>query len=283
MVITDKFVYIHMPKTGGTFVTSVLERLHELPDPSLIRSDSVRSFLTSLLRRLQAGAMNSESIYGQITNMEPKHGTCHDIPEQHRDKPVLSNMRNPYDWYVSQFEFSWWKRTFMYHPEEYPTPAGFAIEQVLPEFEREHPHFPNISFSEFVNLCYQAANFFNDKHGTDFGLYTHSFVRFNFRVAMEVIARIDRDYICSGRYSLDMFDVHFIKTCCLNQELYDFLKLMGYRVEDLEFILELGKIFPDGRGRRDDQNWERYYTPSLKEFVREKEWILFEMFPDFDV
>ena len=28
MVITDKFVYIHKPKTGGTFVTSALLKLY---------------------------------------------------------------------------------------------------------------------------------------------------------------------------------------------------------------------------------------------------------------
>jgi hypothetical protein len=29
MVITDKFVYIHKPKTGGTFVTSALLKLYD--------------------------------------------------------------------------------------------------------------------------------------------------------------------------------------------------------------------------------------------------------------
>ncbi len=29
MVVTDKFVYIHKPKTGGTFVTDALLRLYE--------------------------------------------------------------------------------------------------------------------------------------------------------------------------------------------------------------------------------------------------------------
>ena len=27
MVITEAFIYIHMPKTGGTFVTDVLTRI----------------------------------------------------------------------------------------------------------------------------------------------------------------------------------------------------------------------------------------------------------------
>jgi hypothetical protein len=30
MIFTDRFVYVHEPKTGGTFVTSMLFRLYEL-------------------------------------------------------------------------------------------------------------------------------------------------------------------------------------------------------------------------------------------------------------
>ena len=80
-----------------------------------------------------------------------------------------------------------------------------------------------------------------------------------------------------------MFNVDFIKTDRLNQELYGFLLSIGYRAEDLRFLPALGKILPMGRGRRKDQHWEKYYAPSLKEFIREKDWALFEMFPDFDI
>ena len=31
MVITDDFVYLHMPKTGGTFVEAALDRLYSPP------------------------------------------------------------------------------------------------------------------------------------------------------------------------------------------------------------------------------------------------------------
>jgi hypothetical protein len=227
--------------------------------------------------------MDSLSPYGPITDLEPKHGTCHEIPMLYRKKPVLSTLRNPYDWYVSQYEFGWWKRTFMYHPESNPTPAGFAIEHVLPEFIEKHSHFPDISFQEFVDLCHEASLVYNRGAGTDFGLYTHSFIRFYFREVAEVISRMDRSYLRSERHRLDMFDVHFITTNCLNQELYDFLLSAGYCAEDLGFLPGLSKILPMGRGRREDQNWQNYYTPGLKKFIREKDWAVFEMFPNFDV
>jgi len=80
-----------------------------------------------------------------------------------------------------------------------------------------------------------------------------------------------------------MFDVHFMRTDHLNKELYEFLLSMGYHAAHLKFVPDLGKILPMGRGRRDDQNWGKYYTPSLKEFIRAKAWALFELFPEFDV
>jgi hypothetical protein len=192
-------------------------------------------------------------------------------------------VRNPYDWYVSQYEFGWWKRTFTYHPESQPTPVGFAIEQVLPKFTEENSYFPDIPFQEFVELCDRASYVYNDVYGTDLGLYTHGFVQFYYWEPWEAISRMALDYVRSGKYKLDMFDVCFIKTHRLNQQLYEFLLSIGYKAEDLTFLPELAKILPMGRGRRDDQNWESYYTPHLRKFIREKEWALFEMFPDFDI
>jgi hypothetical protein len=80
-----------------------------------------------------------------------------------------------------------------------------------------------------------------------------------------------------------MFNIHFIKTSSLNEELYHFLLDMGYTSEDLKFILELGKILPEGKGRSKEQVWEQYYTPELKQMVRKKERLIFTMFPEFDV
>jgi hypothetical protein len=283
VLITEKFVYIHMPKTGGTFVTAVLHRVHNPDESASRRYDSVPWPLKSVMRRLQRRSVNSVKRYGWVADLDPKHGTCHEIPEPHRSKPILSTLRNPFDWYVSQYEFGWWKRTFLYHPESHPTPAGFAIERILPDFIATHSHFPDLSFPEFVELCDRASLVFNGEFGTDLGLYTHSYLRFYHRDVPAIISHMDRDYICSGRHRSHMYNVHFMRTSRLNEELYDYLLLMGYRPEHLKFVPGLGKILPMGLGRREDQKWEKYYTPSLKTHIRAKDWAVFEMFPEFDV
>ena len=283
MVITEKFVYIHMPKTGGTFVTSVLRRIHNYSDDSASnRYASAPWPLRAVMRRLQNRSASSVSPNSWIIDLEPKHGSCHEIPERHRNRPILSTIRNPFDWYVSQYEFGWWKRTFLYHPEAHPTPAGFAIERVLPEFIETHSHFPDLSFPEFVDLCHAATRVFNCDLGAELGLYTHSYLRFYCRETSKLISRINPEYVRSGRHKSYMFNVHFLRTNRLNEELYEYLLSVGYRLDDVKFIPKLGKILTMGMGRRDDQNWEKYYTPSLKTSIRAKEWPVFEMFPEFD-
>lgn len=283
MIITDRFVYIHMPKTGGTFVTEVLRRLHRVDEPPPKLRQSLRRILESTIQKARGLPAKPFHPYGALVDSEPKHGTCHDVPREHREKAILSSIRSPFDWYVSQFEFSWWKRTFKYHPEPYPTPVGYAIEQALPGFISDHPHFPNVTFEEFLELCRRASNVYNRDLGTDLGLYTQGFARYFFRQPAEALKRMNRDYILSNTHKPNMFDVSFLRTDRLNQELCDFLYSMGYHQEDLAFLPDLGRILPMGIGRREDQHWEKYYTSDTKELIRAKDWALFEFFPEFDI
>lgn len=199
-----------MLKTGGTFVTSVLKRIHQPEqrhEPSNHFARIARRFLKGVRYLAKSLPAKPKSRYGSLVDLEPKHGTCHNIPEPHRNKTILSNMRNPYDWF-----------------------------------------------------------FYKDSEA--------------------IITRIDKEYLASGRHREDMFEVHFVKTNRLNQELFDFLLSIVYDANDLEFFSGLNRILPMGKGRRDDQKWESYYAPELKAFIafiREKDYALFNIFPDFDV
>src|SRR5687767_6163093 len=108
MILTPDFVYIHQPKTGGTFVSHVLSRVY--------------------------GGRE-----GGFVDVE-KHAACSEVPEEHRGKPIISNLRNPYERYVSQYRFGWWRM----HPDLY-----CGIE----EMRELYPHYPEISFAEFVHLA----------------------------------------------------------------------------------------------------------------------------------
>jgi hypothetical protein len=263
VIITDRFTFVHVPKTGGTFVSTVLFRLYD-----------VRwTWLTHLISSRKKNLVYKRG-YGTFIYHNNKHGTCAEIPPEHQHKPVLMAVRNPYDLYVSQYEFGWWKR------KEF-----LPYYRAVPGFASDYARFPDLNFREYVGLTNAAFCTPLDGApgpGPALGLQSEVLVKYAFRDPRAALRSINEDRVASGRYREDMFDVRFVRTHRLNQEVHDFLLGMGYRGEDLEFILGLGKILPGGRGRAGGQRWEKYYTPELKDEVRKKEWLFFALFPEFD-
>jgi hypothetical protein len=250
MLLTDDFVYIHQPKTGGTFVTRTLERLYQG-------------------RARRGGFIDTH-----------KHGTCSDVPEEYRGKPILTTVRNPYDRYVSQYRFAWWKR----YPDMY---CGED------EMRAMFPHYPELSFGEFLHLANTRFVGVHQRRDTGFhnqrfpeerrlGWHTEQFVRFYCRNPREVFRALDEDMIASGAYREHMVPVCFTFSERLNQGLHDFLLGIGFDPRDIEFILGADKIFPAEGGRASGDRWQDYYTPELAGLVRTRERLLFHMFPEYD-
>lgn len=262
MVITDKYVYIHQPKTGGTFVTSALMKIH-----------AAKWGYWPHLKMALTGYIRYQGPMGPL-EMRHKHGGCQHIPAKHKDKDIFSTMRNPYDWYVSQYEFGWWKRR-----------QWLKYYRQVPEFADRFSTFPNLSFEQYLELMIRTFNpgaqqEFNDPD--QIGHFTTSFLRLFGREPEELLARLDEHYIAKQQYQQDLYPVHFIFTGRLNQQLYHYLNRQGYPAERVKFILSKGKVLPLGRGRTKAQKWEKYYTPELKQLVRRKDRLLFELFPHFD-
>ncbi len=104
MLLTDTFTFIHQPKTGGTFVTAVLTRLHEA------RGDRVLTVWFDPLNPTPLPEVTPGTVVKLMLTTRNQHGRRADIPVGHVNKPVLTGVRTPYDRYVSQFEFAWWRR-----------------------------------------------------------------------------------------------------------------------------------------------------------------------------
>ncbi|HEU0014188.1 MAG TPA: hypothetical protein VFQ45_10915 [Longimicrobium sp.] len=258
MIFTDRFVYLHEPKTGGSFVTAALLRLHGLEWTTRLRLETV----------LRGRVTRNGGPYGTFTYQNPKHGTYASVPAPHRDKPVLATVRGPYEMYVSQYEFGWWRRR--------ETRRHLAA---VPSFRRRFPRFPDLSFAEFVEL-WDAAMGDPDEEGR--GAWTRQFIRFYFRDPERARAWPDdvlRDPEARRRA---MPPIRFVPTERVREGLHAFLLERGYRAEDAAFILAMGRVLP-GKGRSDGQRWEGYYTPELKDRVRRRERLLLEIFPEFDV
>lgn len=266
MLITDKFVFIHDPKQGGSFVTKALFKIYGA------KWNALKHLQAIIFKKL-----TKKSKYGSLIMLSLKHAGCNHIPTEFRDRKILTAVRNPYDWYVSQYEFGWWKKR-----------ALFRYFKALPHFEKDYPRFPDLSFAEFITLTDRAFDVHFDcekEIWTQFGWRTRSFIDYYFKNPVAAFPRMTaEDYVSSDSYKEDLFEgLHFIHTENLNQNLYDFLLTNDYEKLDIAFILEMKKVLPLGKGRTKEQKWEKYFTPELKAEIRQKDRILFEMFPDFDV
>ncbi|HYR08266.1 MAG TPA: hypothetical protein VEQ60_10875 [Longimicrobium sp.] len=258
MIFTDRFVYVHEPKTGGSFVTEALMRLYGVRWSRRLRLQAM----------LRGQVSRNGGPYGRFTYHNLKHGTYSQVPAAHREKPVLATVRGPYEMYVSQYEFGWWRRREMRR--------HFSA---VPDFRRRFPRFPELSFPEFVEL-WDAAMGDADPEGR--GAWTRQFIRFYFRDPPHALTLPDAVLRDPEARRAAMPRIHFVHTERLREGLHAFLVDQGYRAEDAGFVLQMGKVLP-GKGRGDDQRWERYYTPALKDRVRRRERLLLEILPDFDV
>jgi hypothetical protein len=76
-------------------------------------------------------------------------------------------------------------------------------------------------------------------------------------------------------------ELRLLRQETLNRDLYDFLRSVGHSAESVSFILEMGRVHPRGGPRRGSPAWEHYYTPGLRQLVRERERLLLSVFPEY--
>lgn len=293
MLFAPRFTYIHEPKTGGTFVNHVLDRLHgaatdvqasRLRGPALRYGLAAASYYPELLRTRLAAPRSPVSKYGRLYSWND-HGTCCEIPAGRRSGLILATVRNPLETYVSLFHFGWWQRS-----EYIPVYRRF-----IPDFDSRYPNFPDVSFREYLELLHSGCVLHASRDLDDpaaVGYLTQRFVRFYFRLRRSVrgydpepVLRNVDTYLDSGRIREDMFDVCFIRTSRLNRELSDFLVGVGYEAADVRFVEDLKRVVPDGAGLAfrdgsDSTAWTSYYTPELEATVRARERLIFTLFPD---
>ncbi len=263
MIITEKFIYIHRPKTGGSFVTDTLLKMY----------DGNWNWL-SHVKLAVFNEIHFTNRLGTLTINGNKHGGCNQVPPKYQNRSIVSTIRNPFDYYVSQYEFGWWKRK-----------SWLKYYRDIDGFNDRFASFPDISFTGFMELMTAVFNegihkeFYNENA---IGRYTAEFIQDYFYQPAMALEKLQDDEYKNKGFSQYMYPVQFIFTHRLNQQLHDFLLGNGYPNADIDFILKKEKVLPQGKGRSGEQKWEKYYTPELKQLVRKKDWLLFDLFPEFD-
>ena len=266
MILTKRFVYIHVPKTGGTFVTSVLERLMKPEKPRNV---------VEFLGQAWEGAYRDTD----------KHAAGSRIPASHRGLPVIATIRNPFDRYVSQFAFSWWKN------EPRPWTRAWWKNQPMSwsakrRARRLFPHFPDLTFDEFVEYhSVHSLRFGNSPLpvGDRLGAQSERLVRDCFKNPESTWGRIDDAYIAERRWEADLLPVTFLRQESLNRDLYAFLLRIGFPEAEIAFIRDEARILPPGPKRDQARPWSDWYSKELRAKVRRRERLIFAMFPQYDV
>ena len=296
MIITKDYVLLNFPKTGSTFVRETLKELYyrrgglvnklalatgldkwQPMQKALTAESRLETFLVK--RNIKANnhfeelwlpiAYDAQYISGVTEKRKYIHGIFSQIPIEHRQKPILGIIRNPYDRVVSMYEYRAWAR--------FPYDNTGALRA-------EYPHFPDLNFEEYFDMATKYGLRSLTKHKTvkaDVGMQTLSFIKFYFENPDEIFEKLTDEYIDSKEFMNDLpKNITFLHTENLNQELYDFLRKHNHSEKELRFILENAKI--NVTNSRKKKEWETYFSPEMKAKIRHRDRMWFMLFPEYD-
>lgn len=266
MIVTDRFVLLNYPRTGSTFVREVLRRLHGQENRGLLHSlrgrlageSSGFSELTHLIDRTEMATK---------TRRRSQHGAFSQIPGRHREKPVVSVTRHPFDRLVSMYEHRFWR--------DHPPAAPGAIRALFPEF-------PALTFAQYLDLLdvFDVPNVLKGQPlRADVGPQTLHFVRFYARDPDGAIARLTDDAVDRGALADELGDVRFLHQESLARELVDFLRDVGFEDSETAFVLDAEPV--NVTAARRGRSWNQYLDPERARRLAHRERFLFRHFPEY--
>lgn len=230
---------LNYPKTGSTFARKVITDLYA----SAPRRWFKRRYCLDLL-------------LPDIENPEERHqhGCYCQIPKRYRNREVVTIIRNPYDRFLSAFEFRHWA----YHP---PRPVELIRERF--------PTFPNLALDEYVD-------FFELEYGSAVGPQAFQFIKlFSREQPTPFSTRPSLKSVLDG-----LAKITFLRQDSLNSELMSFLQRKGFSAEQTAFIGKHERVNVTVGGSADrSQIW----TPKALEFVSRAESLLFEILHHFGI
>ncbi len=256
MILTDRFVFIHVAKTGGTCVTEVLRRIHE-----------------ARRRRTLVGRLTARFRGPALAELR-KHGHCAEIPPSHRGLPIVSCMRNPWSLLVSNYEYAWWKA----HPEQWTWVDWDRVKA-------EYPRFPDLTFPEYARMAIEHLPYFRDSPlppAERLGHLTVQFLRYYCLDPEGTFRSLDGEAVRGADLGPRMHPVRFLRMESLNAGLHGFLLEHGYDPEEIAFVRGMEPVIPGGPGPRPSRPWREHYDEDLLRFVRHRERLLFRLFPGYD-
>jgi hypothetical protein len=249
VIISNDFVYIHHPKTGGTFVTKQLEKLSK-----------------------RLSWFRFEEVPGK------KHIGISLIPDEHKDKTIVINVRDVFDHYVSRYKFRYWANS-----DESQNHLNLEL------IKRDFPNFPDITFSEFLKIfnTWKYHNlsdlWYSNKRNKVLSRYhignnSFMFVRLTQKKALPFFRNMDAmsDEDLCRRFS----DIRILRTENLNDDLSDLLEEIGVPKSETRSIRESERILPKRGGRGRAEDWRSYFSDEDVQMIMKQDRLYFRLFPD---
>ncbi len=273
MIITEEFILLNFPKTGSTFVRSVLKQIYERRSARRsIAAKAARALLRPNRRPIQEHHFpNLHTIVAGDHPIKDQHGCFDQVPAKYRHLPVITIARNPLDRYVSMYRFPWWAT----HPCA-----------PLPELRRLFPDFPDLTFAEFVDYHSYRNRPLVEKYGIadQIGPHTLQFAIMHFHSHELVLRGWNSHYVASGAYLSDLPRMEFLRNEHLNEDLFQALARYGYSEDELEFVRSSEPIQPpEGTRRSPDEHWQTFYDEDTRQRVLDEEAALFKIYADFGI
>lgn len=209
MMITKDFIFLHFPKTAGT------------------------SLRTYLLERAKLEYASS-------------HAHLSSAPESHKGKRIIAFMRNPFDWYVSNYFFHLDKKTMSAAPVYALTCGDYFDFECYLKNALNIPEFLENNFKAKI-LWYERQCYYVNKYPEDYW--------FKRNMLHKLLPEVQTEY----QMFMDVIGIDFNSDI----EFYDYSNfkevMKGFGFKGLPY-----------KNVSSHSNYKRYYTDETIELVYEK-------------
>jgi hypothetical protein len=253
VLISDELVFLHGPKTGGTFVTEVL---------------------TDVFTRLSRPLLNQD-----------KHGGVDDIPPEHASKRLTTAVRNPFDFYASHYRFGYWIDRDM---------DAVSLWQHEP-MRKRFVSYPYVSFAEFVEGALRFGNWLPPRRQylaeeLKLGPATITALMYSVRRHVDLLEDLARSGD-TAPLKEEVARTKLLHTESLSRDTYCWLLDLCVPHDLARIALSkrpvkplntpAGRVLEKGHGQPRETHWSAFFTDELRNTVFEREWLFFELFPEY--
>lgn len=253
MFITEDFVLLNLPKSASTFSRTVLKKVYK--NRSLNRHGHYAKWVD---RFLPSKGYLDLKLFSSPNHPDSQHLGYSELPDEFKDRPVISTVRNPYSRYVSQYHYRGWAN------------KPWHLDKTTKE---RWPNFPDLAFSEMYALRKEwlAMKLDISPEQLNYGQYTHRFVRM-YAKDPKVTWRQLIDGESFEKIAAGMAGIRFIRQEHLRDDWASVLKEFNVPEEEIEVIYNHENVNQSSVKKTEKHK----LSDEEKDQIRKDDWFVFD-------